>query len=331
MQRVLVKNSCEALDTKEMRLISQMLYSSALMRKLLILGILAAPLLFAQSSSPSIAGVWKADLQKSKIPGPPITDYLAIFEEKTVVINRRTQEKGPELDETTGAWGGPHGEERTSLSFLLTGKPAVRPYQGVPAEMTASWQGNTLTLTAEIAGHPDVMKRTYELSPDGKTLTVVTNATNNGHELHSTLVLTKQPDAAGEPLRKPEELAEAHFKNVKTQFKTLPTSEFIDQMRYISWALGKNCEFCHVRDHFDSDDKKEKKTARDMIDMTTHIDADNFKGHPAVRCFTCHEGHNRPLSHQLFPDEIAAMEANQNRPNGAPGQTGATPPARPPQ
>jgi hypothetical protein len=227
------------------------------MRRFLALSVLAIPSIFAQSPSPSIAGVWKADLEKSKIPGPPIKEYLTIFEEKTVVVNRRTQEKGPELDETTGMWGGPHGDERTSLSFLLTGKPVVRPYQGVPAEMTASWQGNTLNLAAETAGRPDTMKRTYDLSSDGQTLTITTDISANGHQQHSTVVLLKQPDSAGEPLRKPEEVAETRFKNVKTQFKTLPASQFIDQMRYISWALGKNCEFCHVRDHFDSDDKKE--------------------------------------------------------------------------
>lgn len=288
------------------------------MRKLLALSVFAAPFLFSQSSVPSIAGVWKADLQKSKIPGPPITDYLSIFEEKTVVLNRRTQEKGPEIDETTGTWGGPRGEQRSSLSFVINGKPVVRPYEGVPTQLTASWQGNTLSLTAETAGRPQVMKRTYELSPDQQTLTVTTNATVMGKEMQSIVVLTKQPDSAGEPLRKPEEVAEAHFKNVKTQLKTLPVSEFINQMRYFAWSLGKDCEFCHVQNHFDSDDKKEKKTARAMIDMTAHIDADNFKDRPEVKCFTCHEGHNHPISYPPFPDQVAATAATIGAPASAP-------------
>jgi hypothetical protein len=299
------------------------------MRKLLFTGVFLIPLLFSQAPNPSIAGVWKADLEKSKIPGPPnvhITDYLSIIEEKTVVINRRTQEKGPEIDETTGMWGSPHGEERSRLSFLVTGKPAVRPYEGVPTEMTASWQGNTLTLIGETAGKPQSIKRTYELSGDGQTLTVATTVNRDGRQQQSLVVLTKQPNSAGEPLRKPEEVAEAHFKNVKSAYKILPVSEFIDQMRYISWALDKNCEFCHVREDFSSDDKKEKKTARDMIDMTARIDADNFKNRPEVRCFTCHEMHAHPLGYPLFADQIAAMQErekqeqqqNQNRPGGPP-------------
>lgn len=311
------------------------------MQKFLVSAGFTLALFSAQAQSPNIAGVWKADLQKSKIAGPPPTDYLEIIEEKTVVINRRTQEKGQELDESSGVWG-EHGEQRSLLAFVPNGKPAIRPYQGIPARITASWQGNTLNLTAEVAGRPVVVKRTYELSSDGETLTINSITTGGPHQQQSTIVLMKQPDAAGEPLRKPEEAAEQHFKNVKTDaLKTLPASQFIDQMRYMAWSLGKDCEFCHVKDHFDSDDKKEKKTARQMIDMTASIDENNFKSRPEVRCFTCHEGHNRPLSHPLFPDEAANMQSGQGQgpdrpmqgagsgPQGA--KPGDMPPSKPPQ
>lgn len=307
------------------------------MRKFIALAVLAGVPFIAecQSEAPNVAGVWKADLEKSKLPGPPLKDYLEIIEQKTVVIDRRSGEKGPELDETTGSWG-QRGEQRSSLSFLTNGKSAVRPYQGIPTRLTASWQGNTLSLTGEVAGRPEMIKRTYELSSDGQTLTVNSMTAGNGREMHSTLVLLKQPDAAGEPLRQPEETAEKHFKNVKTSLKTLPESQFIDNMRYFAWSLGKNCEFCHVKDHFDSDDKKEKKTARDMIAMVGSIDQDNFKGHPVVRCFTCHEGHNHPLSRPLFSDEIAKMES-EARSSEQPGTgaqappAGSIPPGKPPE
>jgi hypothetical protein len=188
-----------------------------------------------------------------------------------------------------------------------------------------------------MAGRPVTLKRTYELSADGQTLAIHSAMNAPGHEQQTTLVLLKQPDAAGEPLRKPEETAEAHFKNVKTDIKTLPVSQFIDNMRYFSWALNKDCEFCHVKDHFDSDEKKEKQTARKMIEMTNSIDQNNFEGHPDVRCFTCHEGHNRPPSRPLFPDEVARAEAaaaNQGqgaRPGQNPPPPGPTPPGKPPQ
>ncbi len=282
------------------------------MGKLLAVALFGASALFASSETasqqPDILGVWKADLEKSKIPGPPVTDYLVIFETKMAVVNRRTGEKAPEIDETTGMWA-KFGERRSLITFLIDGKPHVRPYDGIPTRITASWDGNTLNFSGEVAGHPTLIKRTYELSADGEMLTVHSLATSNGHAQESTLVLRKQPDSAGEPLRKPEETAEQRFKDVKTALKTLPASEFIDNMRYFAWSLNKDCEFCHVKDKFDSDDKKEKKTARKMIEMTNAIDENHFKGHPEVRCFTCHEGHSHPLSRPLFADENARDES----------------------
>ncbi len=282
------------------------------MPKLLILTVavfFSLSFLHSQSQLPNITGVWKADLQKSKIAGPPIFDYLVLIEQKTVVIDRKTGETGTEVDELTGAKT-QRGESRSLLAYLPSGKLAFRPYQGVPTRITASWQGNTLHLRAETPGRPAVMERTYELSPDNQTLTIQVTQTGMGPgpEQHSTIVLLKQPDSAGEPLREPEEVAEAHFKNVKTSLKTLPASQFVDQMRYFAWALGKDCEFCHVRGHFDSDEKQEKKTARQMIAMTTAINTENFKDHPEVRCFTCHEMHTHPLSRPFLPDEVVNMQ-----------------------
>lgn len=298
------------------------------MMRLLAAGLFGTSLLFAQS--PNITGVWKADLQQSKVAGRPVTNYLEIIEQKTVVVNRRTGEKGPEIDETTGMWG-EEGEQRSSLSFLVTGQPTVRPFEGIPTRLTANWEGNTLTVSGEMAGRPVTIKRTYELSADGQMLTIHSTLSAPGHDQQTTLVLLKQSDEAGEPLRKPEETAEARFKNVKTAMKVLPASQFLDNMRYFSWSLNKDCEFCHVKDHFDSDDKKEKKTARKMIEMTDSIDQNNFDGHPDVRCFTCHEGHNRPPSRPLFPDEIARAEAAAGSQRGPSPTSEQTPPAKPPK
>jgi photosynthetic reaction center cytochrome c subunit len=60
--------------------------------------------------------------------------------------------------------------------------------------------------------------------------------------------------------------------------------------------LGVECEFCHVRDAFDKDDKQSKQTARRMIQMMFTIDADQFHGERAVTCYTCHRGSAKPVS-----------------------------------
>jgi hypothetical protein len=281
------------------------------MKKILALALFTGSLLLSQS--PDITGVWRADLQKSKRMGPPIVTYLAIIEQKNAIFNNRTKEEAPLVTETTGIWG--QREERVELSFFNNGKPAVRLYQGIPTRLTATVEGNKLVVNGEIAGHPLTFKRTYELSADGKTLTLDEQTSGSEHTMHNTMVLLKQDDpAAAEPLRKAEELAGAHFKNVKTEsMKGLPSSEFINRMRYFTWALGKDCEFCHVEHKFDSDDKKEKVTARKMIDMTAAIDEHHFEGKPEVRCFTCHEGHGHPLSRPMFADEIEAEKARAEK------------------
>jgi hypothetical protein len=275
---------------------------------------MGAMLMCAQS--PDITGVWKADLSKSKIagpPGPPPSNYLVIIEQKPAEFDRRTHEQAPLLTEETGIWG-EHGLQRSVLTVFNNGKSAVRPYQGVPTRLTASSQGDALVITGEVAGRPSTFTRTYKLSPDGKTLTLDIEGRDGERSFTSNLLLLKQPDSAGEPLRAPEELAGAHFKNVKTDgLKNLPVSEFINQMRYFAWSLNQNCEFCHVAHHFDSDDKREKKTARKMVDMVASIDTNHFDGHPAVRCFTCHEGHEHPLSHPQFADEAAAEKSAHER------------------
>jgi hypothetical protein len=280
------------------------------MQKIVLLAILSALALGAQS--PNLTGVWKADLQKSKLNIPPDrapTNYLVIIEHKTAIFNRRTKETAPQIVETTGTWTS-RGEHRSVLTVFDNSKPAVLPYDGVPTRLTATSEGNILTITGETAGRMDTFTRTYKLSPEGKTLTVEISSTHEGHKMDSTVELDKQPESAGAPLRKPEELAGSHFKNVKTaSLKNLPESQFIDQMHYIAWSLNRSCEFCHVQGHFDADDKKEKRTARKMIDMAALIDQKNFEGHPEVRCFTCHEGHAHPLSHPQFAEEAAAEKA----------------------
>lgn len=295
-----------------------MLYFAQSMLKLAALGLLCVA--FVYGEAPDISGVWKADLEKSKLAGPPgplPVKYLVMIERKMAMFDPHTKEQAPQIVETTGIWG-QRGEERSVLTVFLNGKAAILPYMGVPTRLVATSEGGTFTVSGETAGRPNTLKRIYELSPDGQTLTLNTLTNNNGKEAQSAIVLRKQPDSEGQPLRAPEETAEKRFKNVKTPLKDLPASEFIDSMHYFAWSLGKNCEFCHVPHKMDLDDKKEKKTARKMIEMVASIDAEHFKNHPAVRCFTCHEGHQHPLAHPLFPDEAAAAAAAAQAPQTPP-------------
>jgi hypothetical protein len=98
---------------------------------------------------------------------------------------------------------------------------------------------------------------------------------------------------------KEDQPAETIFKNVRI-LKGVPAGKFLDTMESFSHALGTNCKKCHDTENFASDDKKEKKAAREMIQMTQDINDKYLKAMPEmdrgsyVVCFTCHRGQSNP-------------------------------------
>lgn len=89
--------------------------------------------------------------------------------------------------------------------------------------------------------------------------------------------------------------AEQQFKNIQV-LKGIPADQLIPTMQFVAASLGVECEFCHVEHQMDKDDKKEKKTAREMMKMVLAIDKDNFDGNLDVTCYTCHRGAAHPVS-----------------------------------
>ncbi len=239
------------------------------------------------AQTPNFTGVWKANIEKSKFNGPPPTEYLVIFDQQ-----------GSKLTEQTGTFG-PRGEQRASYTYDTDGKPSMNSFRGLPMRTQASWSDGTLVLDAKVAGRPASINEKYALSSDGNTLTISQSMTANGKTMEQTLVLEKQPDSAGEPLRKPEQVASARFKNVQI-LKDLPASRFLDAMRSFSMSLGVDCEYCHVENNFVADDKPAKGMARKMLTMTHSINDSTFGGKMEVRCYTCHRGHAEPQSRPDF-------------------------------
>ena len=114
------------------------------------------------------------------------------------------------------------------------------------------------------------------------------------------------PQAPAAP-SKPK-LTQEQFKNIQV-LKDLPAEQLIPTMQFISASLGVECEFCHVQGAFDKDDKKTKKTAREMITMMMAINKENFEGHREVTCFTCHRGSNDPVGTPIISDTAPKPEA----------------------
>ena len=99
--------------------------------------------------------------------------------------------------------------------------------------------------------------------------------------------------AAQKPL-----LSEQAFKDVQV-LRGIPVKEFMETMGFFAAALSLNCTDCHGEASGSSwaryaDDTPLKQTSRRMILMVNAINRANFGGAPAVTCYTCHRGSQRP-------------------------------------
>jgi hypothetical protein len=243
----------------------------------------------ALAQSPSFSGVWKANLERSKFAGPPPTSYLMLIDQQ-----------GSKITETIGLMG-QHGEQRSTFTYDTSGsRPSRNTMMGTPMQTVVALDGATLKLTSKLAAeHGGSGTETWTVSPDGNTLTIASSYKMGEHGAEQTLVLEKQPDSAGDPLRKPEQTAGERFKNVQIA-KDMPASQFIDMMRSFTWSLGVECDHCHVQGKFSSDEKEDKGMARRMMTMTHNINESTFGGHQEVRCYTCHRGQHEPQSRPAF-------------------------------
>jgi photosynthetic reaction center cytochrome c subunit len=83
--------------------------------------------------------------------------------------------------------------------------------------------------------------------------------------------------------------ADQGFMNVEV-LSEIPADQLLPAMRYMTFALGVRCDYCHVQDNFESDERAAKKRAREMMKMMFAMDNGSFGGHREVTCYTCHRG-----------------------------------------
>jgi photosynthetic reaction center cytochrome c subunit len=94
------------------------------------------------------------------------------------------------------------------------------------------------------------------------------------------------------------------FKNVQV-LKDIPADQLVPSMQFIAASLGVDCEFCHVEHEMQKDDKKEKLTARKMIEMELAINKSHFKNEVEVTCYTCHRGTPHPVGVPVLAADAA--------------------------
>jgi tetratricopeptide (TPR) repeat protein len=96
------------------------------------------------------------------------------------------------------------------------------------------------------------------------------------------------------------------FKNLKVLRPDVPKAELVTTMRGFASGLGVRCTHCHVGPDnlqgmdFASDEKAEKRAAREMMRMAAAINTQFLTALPqgkerqSVECFTCHRGQPVP-------------------------------------
>lgn len=121
-----------------------------------------------------------------------------------------------------------------------------------------------------------------------------------------------------------EESAEAVYKNIQV-LKHTPADQIIPAMQFITYSLGVECSYCHMEGAFERDDRKEKLSARKMIQMMLTIDDASFQGRREVTCYTCHRGSTHPLATPTITDAgtVAPAEASYEGDESRPAPMGA--------
>jgi hypothetical protein len=100
-------------------------------------------------------------------------------------------------------------------------------------------------------------------------------------------LFAQEPPAAPKQARPPQ--APKNLKVLK-----VPPADIRATMQSFRVGLGVQCDFCHVRGDFASDENPKKNIARTMIAMTQDVNGKLGDGKEHVTCYTCHNGSHEP-------------------------------------
>lgn len=89
--------------------------------------------------------------------------------------------------------------------------------------------------------------------------------------------------------RAQEDREQQPMKNIKL-LTGKTRKEVVAIMKLWSRDLGQKCIYCHVKNDFPSEEKKEKLKAREMLELTNGLNEKYATVEKKVTCFTCHRG-----------------------------------------
>jgi photosynthetic reaction center cytochrome c subunit len=111
------------------------------------------------------------------------------------------------------------------------------------------------------------------------------------------------------------------YKNIQV-LKGVPADQLIPAMQFITASLGVQCDFCHLENAFEKDDKETKRTARKMMRMMFAINNDNFDGRQEVTCYACHRGAHKPVITPIISQEESQVVAEEKISHEEPSTAG---------
>ena len=94
--------------------------------------------------------------------------------------------------------------------------------------------------------------------------------------------------------------AASENKNLQVLDKNISKDDLKRMMEGFAAQLGVKCQFCHVDEQYEKDDKKQKSDARKMIKLVLEMKArkpEFFKTtvkENAIQCSMCHRGRPQP-------------------------------------
>lgn len=124
--------------------------------------------------------------------------------------------------------------------------------------------------------------------------------------------------------------ADDEFKNLKVLPKNITDEQLDSVMDHFKASLGVKCSFCHAESKdtsakrkldFASDEKEEKQRAREMMKMTTDLNANYFNPGQSTKpdtiheviCYTCHRGTKEPEAALMFSAVDSIMKAQHKK------------------
>jgi len=94
--------------------------------------------------------------------------------------------------------------------------------------------------------------------------------------------------------------AASENKNLQVLDKSISKDDLKKMMEGFAAQLGVKCQFCHVEEQYEKDDKKQKLDARKMIKLVLEMKSrkpEFFKTtvkENAIQCSMCHRGKPQP-------------------------------------